>query len=292
MKPRLSHRLQYGLIFLLARALYVLPRRARGLLGATLGQIACFIGIRKAVVSENLKRAFPGIPKIALRVLRGRVYRHWGAVSASFGGLPRLSVQDVGRSVHLANPQALSEALAEGNGCIVVSGHLGNWELMGAIEALRGTPVSFVVTTQRNKQVERMIDRYRESNGIEIIKRREAVRGVLQALKRNRAVAILIDQDAHEDGAFVPFFGQLASTPRGPAIFHLRTRAPIVFARCTRLPGEKYRIQYQRVKSSTSDADQLTAELTAILESAIRETPEQWLWMHRRWKTAPPAFSS
>jgi KDO2-lipid IV(A) lauroyltransferase len=112
---------------------------------------------------------------------------------------------------------------------------------------------------------------------------------VLSALKRNRCVALLIDQDAHEDGAFVPFFGRPASTPRGPAVFHLRTGAPLVFARSIRLPGERYRIHCTRLNTDgITDPDRITALMTEELEAAIRETPEQWFWMHRRWKTLPP----
>ena len=153
-----------------------------------------------------------------------------------------------------------------------------------------GLPVTFVVTTQSNRLVEQFMDRQRALAGIEIVKRADAVRGVLSALKRNRLVALLIDQDAHEEGAFVPFFGHLASTPRGPAVFHLRTGAPLLFARSVRLPGERYRIQIERVDTTGfTDPDALTAHMTGLLESAIRETPEQWFWMHRRWKTLPPA---
>jgi KDO2-lipid IV(A) lauroyltransferase len=186
--------------------------------------------------------------------------------------------------------QTLRDALAGGRGCIAFSGHLGNWEIMASIFARLGLPVSVVVTSQRNKRVEQLIDDIRRSTGIEIIKRRDAVRGVLSALKRNRVVAILIDQDAHEDGAFVPFFGKSTSTPRGPAVFHLRTGAPLVFAHSVRLPGERYRIQVTNVDTTDlDDADELTARMTAQLEAAIRETPEQWTWMHKRWKTRPPA---
>ncbi len=114
--------------------------------------------------------------------------------------------------------------------------------------------------------------------------------GCSSALKRNRLVALLIDQDAHDEGAFVPFFGQMASTPRGPAVFHLRTGAPLIFARSHRLSGERYRIKVTRIDTTNfPDPDSLTAHMTGLLETAIRETPEQWLWLHRRWKTLPPA---
>lgn len=156
--------------------------------------------------------------------------------------------------------------------------------------ARSGYPVTFVVTTQTNKLVEQFMDRQRAAAGVEIVKRADAVRGVLSALKRNRLVALLIDQDAHEEGAFVPFFGRPASTPRGPAVFHLRTGSPLIFVRSARLPGERYRLQFSRVDTGgITDADVLTAKMTELLETAIRETPEQWFWMHRRWKTLPPA---
>ncbi|MBK6766022.1 MAG: lysophospholipid acyltransferase family protein [bacterium] len=119
------------------------------------------------------------------------------------------------------------------------------------------------------------------------------MRGVLTALKRNRLVAMLIDQDAHEDGVFVPFFGQLSSTPRGPAVFRQRTGAPLIFMASYRLPGARYRCALEEVEI-VADAEQaeIMAILTARLELAVRKAPEQWSWMHRRWKTAPPASLS
>jgi KDO2-lipid IV(A) lauroyltransferase len=224
-----------------------------------------------------------------LRATARRVYAHFGRVAATLAVLAQLKAKKADRWVFVENEHLVDEALAQGKGCLVVSGHLGNWEIGGAYTATKGYPSTFVVTTQRNKLTEQMLNRIREKAGVEIIKRRDAVRGVLSALKRNRIVAILIDQDAHEDGAFVPFFGRLASTPRGPAVFHLRTGAPLLFVSNIRLPGERYRIRYSAVDTSgTDDADELTARLTAQLESEIRETPEQWFWMHRRWKSSPP----
>lgn len=218
--------------------------------------------------------------------MSSRVYRHFGRVAVSFVSIPGLLKADVGKWIYVEGFDVLTKTLEGGKGGLFVSGHLGNWEIMGGIVARCGFPVTFVVTTQSNKMVEELIDRYRIKAGVEIIKRRDAVRGVLSALKRNRLVAILIDQDAHEDGAFVPFFGKLASTPRGPAVFHLRTGSPLIFAHSIRLPGDRYRIRLTPVNThGLDDADTVTAHLTTMLEQAVRETPEQWLWMHRRWKT-------
>jgi KDO2-lipid IV(A) lauroyltransferase len=240
------------------------------------------------VTEANLAAAFPTLPNRAIRTLSARVYRHFGRVATSFVEFNNLSQSDIGQWIFVDGFDVLARTLKGGKGGIFFSGHLGNWEIMGAIVARCGFPVTFVVTTQSNKLVEELIDRYRAQVGIEIIKRKDAIRGVLSALKRNRFVAILMDQDAHEDGAFVPFFGKLASTPRGPAVFHIRTGAPLIFAHSIRLPGERYRIRLTPFDShNEQDADVLTARMTATLEAAIRETPEQWLWMHRRWKTRP-----
>jgi len=287
-RTSLSQRLQYAGLVLFALVLRALPRKVRSFLGAALGQLIHFLAIRRRVTEANLAAAFPTLPKRAVRTLSRRVYRHFGRVATAFVDLPLLSPDDIGRWILCDDFAVLRDTLARGKGGIFFSGHLGNWEIMGAIVARAGFPVTFVVTTQSNKLVEELIDRYRMQVGIEIVKRKDAIRGVLSALKRNRFVAILMDQDAHEDGAFAPFFGRLASTPRGAAVFHIRTGAPLIFAHSVRLPGERYRIRLTPFDSrGEQDPDILTARMSATLEDAIRETPEQWLWMHRRWKTRP-----
>jgi KDO2-lipid IV(A) lauroyltransferase len=269
--------------------LRVMPRRARGWIGISLGQLAYFIGIRRKTVIENLEAAFPGLPPKAVRKTAGKVFQHFGRVATSVAGLPLLSKSALNHWIFVENGEVMDAALAEGKGCIMASGHIGNWEIAGGIASVRGIPTSYVVTTQRNKLIEAKINHYREACGIEIIPRKVAMRGVLSALRRGRMVAMLIDQDAHEDGAFVPFFGRPASTPRGPAVFHLRTGAPLIFGYSTRLPGERILLHYERIDTTgITDADELTALLTQKLEAAIRIRPEQWFWMHRRWKTAPP----
>jgi Kdo2-lipid IVA lauroyltransferase/acyltransferase len=259
------------------------------LFGASLGQLAYIIGIRRKVTLKNLQSAFPTLPEKGTREVGKQVYRHFGRVAVGFLDLPRLSERDLGRWVHVSGFDVLDQALKEGKGALCFSGHLGNWEIMGGMAARIGYPITFVVARQSNAQVEALIDKYRMAAGIEIVKRSEAVRGVLSAVKRNRLIALMIDQDAHEDGAFVPFFGRLASPPRGPAVFHQRTGSPLIFARSIWLPGDQYRVQFDRFDSQGStDTDEITARMTAMLEAEIRKTPEQWFWMHRRWKTNPP----
>jgi len=189
----------------------------------------------------------------------------------------------------------MDQARAAGAGVVVVSGHFGNWELMGASIAILGYPASYVVTRQENELVERQMDNLRRSAGIEIIKRRDAAKGVLKALKQNRLVAILSDQDAHEAGAFVPFFGRPASTPRGAALFALRTGAALIFAESYRQGLGRLRVVFDRIPMQDLPAErdaavfELVRRFTARLEDAVRRHPQQWFWMHRRWKTRPPA---
>lgn len=287
--PRSAHRIQFLALKLLLGLLRLLPRRGRGATGVCLGKLAYYSGIRKRVVKENLKEAFPDLPPQGVSEVARSCFEHFGCVATSLAAFPSLTKATVNDWVFFENLAALDAAVAGGKGGLVISGHIGNWEIVGAMCGKLGYPVSFVVTTQRNKLVEAWLNELRESCGIEIIQRKDALRGVLSALKRNRLVAILIDQDAHEEGVFVPFFGKLSSTPRGPAVFHQRTGAPLIFMSSYRLPGERYKCRLETIEvAPEADHAAIMAALTLKLETAIRQAPEQWFWMHRRWKTAPP----
>jgi KDO2-lipid IV(A) lauroyltransferase len=246
------------------------------------------------VARENLARAFPDLDDKQIRRLAEDCYRHFGALLAEFARLPLLRPGNVPDLVDFEGLEYLDRALQAGRGGIVVSGHFGNWELMGAGASVLGYPVCYVVTGQENERVERLMDRQRERAGITIIKRNEALRGVIKVLRENRLVAILSDQDAHEAGAFVPFFGRPASTPRGAATFALRTGAALLFGESYRQGTGRLKVRFEPVPRDDLPADrdqavwELTRRFTARLEEAVRRHPEQWFWMHRRWKTPPP----
>lgn len=291
---RFRHRLELGLLESLSVLLRLLPRSVSIRVGEAMGSLVHLTGLRMRVTMNNLQAAFPERdPREIGRVASG-CYRHFGALLAEFARLPLLKPENVLDLVEVEDRQVLDDSQARGRGGIVVSGHLGNWELMGSAMAVLDYPVSYVVTGQENELVEALMDRLRQSTGVQIIRRREAVKGVVKALKENRLVAILSDQDAHEAGAFVPFFGRLASTPRGAALFALRTGADLIFAASHRRGLGKLKVTLELMprEGLPPDRDQATLELvrrfTALLESAIRRQPEQWFWMHRRWKTLPP----
>jgi KDO2-lipid IV(A) lauroyltransferase len=188
----------------------------------------------------------------------------------------------------------LEERLARGHGLILVSGHVGNWELGGAYLAARGLPVSVVARHMANPLVDRYLTETRERIGLDVIHDEVAVRRVPRALRAGRAVAFLVDQAAIGlASTWVPFFGRLAKTPRGPAVFALRLDAPVVFGGVSRLPSGRFRFSFEaldvpRTGVLDADVDAIVTRYTGVLESFVRTVPEQYLWQHRRWKHLPP----
>ena len=295
---RFRHKLEELALLWLGSVLRHLPREVSIRLGESLGALVYLLGVRTRVAKDNLARAFPDLSPGQIERMAKSCYRHFGALLAEFARLPLLRRENVEQLVEIEGRAVLDQSQARGKGGIVVSGHLGNWELMGASAAVLGYPVSYVVTGQENELVESLMDRLREGAGVQIIKRREALKGVIKALRDNRLVAILSDQDAHEAGAFVPFFGRPASTPRGAAVFALRTGADLIFAESHRRDLGKLKVIYELIPQDNLPADpeqaacELTRRFTARLQQAIHHHPEQWFWMHRRWKTSPPSHKT
>jgi Kdo2-lipid IVA lauroyltransferase/acyltransferase len=184
--------------------------------------------------------------------------------------------------------------MAGGNGLIFASGHVGNWELGGAYLAARGLPISAVARHMANPLVDRYLTRTRERLGLNVIHDEQAVRKVPRAIRDGGAVAFLVDQAAAGlASTWVPFFGRMAKTPRGPAVFALRLNAPIVFAGVSRLADGRFKFSFQPVEVARTgvldqDVDAIVAAYTSVLERFVRKVPGQYMWQHRRWKHQPP----
>jgi Kdo2-lipid IVA lauroyltransferase/acyltransferase len=286
-----QHRIEAATLSALGWVLRTLPRSAALSTGELLGELVFRFNLRVDVATENLTAAFPDLTPPEIRRITRRCYRHFGALLAEFSRIPLLHPALARELVEVEGYGVLDEALSRGNGAVVVTGHLGNWELMGASGAVLGYPVNYVVTGQQNELVEQMMDELRRSAGVGIIKRRDALKQVIKTLRGNGLVAIVSDQDAHEAGAFVPFFGRLASTPRGAAIFCQRTGAALIFGESYRQGRGRLKVIYEFLDQTNLPADredaitELVRRYTARLETAVRRHPEQWFWMHRRWKT-------
>ena len=191
----------------------------------------------------------------------------------------------------------LQAALAPGRGVIFVTGHAGNWELLAAVVARRGYPLSVVATPVYDERIDQRLVGARAVHGIETIRRGSpsSARQLLSALRRNAVLGMLIDQDTDVDGAFVPFFGRLAHTPVGAAALALRTDARVVCGFLVREGAARHRVVLEGpidlVRTGDVDRDVLenTARFTHMIERHIRAHPDQWIWFHRRWNRRPDA---
>lgn len=294
--PRVPHYAQYYAIRGAVAALDRLSIRRAGRIGEWLGALGYRpLGIRRAVVERQVRAAFPGLaePEV-LRIARAS-YEHLGRTSIEAALLAGYSPAQVRAMFEgTDNEEALRAALAEGKGVLLVSGHLGNWELAGAFVAASGVPIEAVARGMENPLFDRYITRTRENLGMTIVHDADAVRRVPRAMREGKAVAMLVDQGAAGlASSWVPFFGRYAKTPRGPAVFALRLAAPVVFATALRQPGGKYVMHYERVPvhptgDREADVDRIVADYTATLERWIRRAPEQYFWHHRRWKHQRP----
>ena len=290
----IRHRLEYGLVRT-ARAIDRLlgPRRSAAVASALGRFVYRRLRIRADVVEDQLRHAFPDRDDAWIRRVAEGAYEHLAREAMMLIRLSRLGREAVLEATELEGEAELRSALAEGKGALIVSGHLGNWEIGGSGVAVRGYPMDAVARRQANPIIDRMVNRARERLGMRIISMGGATKQSLRALREGRTVGLVADQDARARGVFVPFFGRAASTFRGPAVLALRSGAPVLAASAVRRDDGRYRIRLRRVPIPEAATDEerewaLTAALAAALEAAIREHPSQYLWHHRRWKTRPP----
>lgn len=260
--------------------------------GKRMGDAVRGLGLRRLVARENLALAFPQWSAVERERVLVEHYRELGRVAAEYAHLDRLARAPLGEVFVETGGIAALEAL-RGRGAILLSGHFSNFELMGAMLA-RLNPVDFLVKPLSNAGVERFITGRRAGAGVGCISTSDGTRGVYQALAAGRWVAILADQDAGRRGLFVPFFGRLASTAVGPARLSLKAGAPIVMGFAVRRADGRFDLQVESpialAEPEAPDAVlRLTAEHVAVLEARVRTRPELWFWLHRRWKSRPPA---
>jgi KDO2-lipid IV(A) lauroyltransferase len=278
------------LLFLLGRLSWGAARRV----GQTLGTITfSALRIRRRVALDNLAHAFPAwTPARRLAVAR-ECYRQFGTTFLELCLLPRTRPKDLIARAVLGDSEQFDAALREGHGAVIITGHLGNWEALGASLAARGYPLYGLVARQRNRRIDEQVRRMRESAGIRLLYTDRGLMRVMRALRGNGFVAFPIDQDAGRDGVFVEFLGRLVSAPLGPVRFARRAGCPMIPGFCLRQPDGTFKLEMPGPVSVRADLPPDEAELealtrvTALLEEVVRRYPEQWFWMHRRWKTRP-----
>ncbi len=295
-RGRPKHAVEYALFRGLAWMLRALPEIWALRAGEALGWFAgVVLRIRRRDVDRHLEIAFPEQSS----AWRGRTARscfaHFGRESVAIFRLADVDREDIVARTTISGLEEVRASLGEGRGLVLVTGHLGNWEIGGAALSAHGLPLDAVAKGMANRRFGDDLTATRERLGMRVIDVAAAPRAVLKSLRGGRVVALVADQNARESGVFVPFFGRAASTARGPALFALRSGAPIVLGTCLREPGwpQRYRVYLRRIDAApTGDLDgdvvRLTREHTAALEQAVRDAPEQYFWQHKRWKTRPP----
>ncbi len=221
-------------------------------------------------------------------------YRNFGRMTFEYARFPRLTPRQVKETVSLAGAEHLDRALEKGKGAILVAGHLGNWEYLATLPMM-GYPMTFLVGEQHNILVDGLMNRMRARFGGEIVPLTGSLKGVFRALRGNRVVAMLSDQDAGRRGTFVEFLGRQASTPYGSGRLAVATGAALLPGMVVGRGGGRHEIVVCPAiepPSDGTDSDEAaryyTQAYTREFEAFIRSDPDQYFWMHRRWKTRPP----
>jgi KDO2-lipid IV(A) lauroyltransferase len=246
----------------------------------------------RLIALQNLKMAFPDKSMPELIYIAKGVYRNIGTVLAEFFKIPALTKQNIRQWVDVEGLENLENALKKNRGVLIFSAHLGNWELLAAAIAVLCKPSVVLYRRLDNPVLENLVLWVRSSTGNILLLKDGAMRSMLQYLKRNAAMGILIDQNmAWQEGVFVDFFGRPACTTEGIAFLALHTGAPVHSVFVIRRPDGSYRLiiskEVEIIQTGDQNADVRTntQNFTKIVEDMVRQYPDQWLWVHQRWKT-------
>jgi Kdo2-lipid IVA lauroyltransferase/acyltransferase len=279
------------------KAMGLLPRSAARFVGAAFAAIAYRLRtpLRKAA-QTNLQIAFPELGEKKRDEIIRRMVRQVGWMAAEFSQLPKYSRENIENIVVIDGFENFDAAKRRGKGVLFLTGHMSAWELSSFAHALYGYPLHFLVRPVSNRRVDALVNRYRCLSGNRPIDKNKSARAILKVLGEAGTVGILMDHNTSlDEGVFVDFFGVPASTSSGLARLALRTDAAVV-------PGfllwdasrRKYRLRFEpavelsRTGNEEADVRENTQRFTRVIEDFIREHPDQWLWVHKRWKTRPP----
>ncbi len=293
--------LSYAVVWSVLKFTGALPRGMARAMGAALAKILfAFTPKLRKTAEFNLKLAFPEWTDAQREAtLRGTI-RSLGWMAAEFARMPRYSRQNIEDVIILDGNENFLEGQRRGKGVLFLTAHMGAWELSSFAHALYGYPLHYMARPLDHPRLDALVNRYRGLSGNAPIFKNESARAMLKILKDAGTIGILADQNTmREEGAFVDFFGTPACTTTGIARVALHTGAAVV-------PGyavwdeelQKYRLRFEPpmelIQTGDTERDVLenTARFAKLIEAIIRKYPEQWVWVHARWKTRPKGEAS
>ncbi|MDT8903790.1 lysophospholipid acyltransferase family protein [Anaeroselena agilis] len=287
--------MQYYLVKLICWLLRPLPAGMRNRIGDFIGEsLWPLVPMkRREMAVANVMASLGLDAPSALAVVRRSAVR-FGRMFMELLTIPKLTRNNIDSFVILRGREYFDQAFAHGKGVIIAAAHSGNWELIGPALALYGYEIVGVAQRQTNAAMDRLINEIRTSTGMHITYK-SGVREMIAYLSEGKAIGLIMDQDAREQGVFTEFFGRIASTPQGPAALSRMKGSLIVPTFITANADGTHTIIFHpplaTEKTDDRDRDFLvtTRKLNAILEEHIRAHPHEWFWLHNRWKTKPPA---
>jgi KDO2-lipid IV(A) lauroyltransferase len=275
-----------------------IPRRWLDAFGVGLGWLVWALGIRRRVVLENLRLAFPERAEAERREIARRTYLNLGQMIPDFLRVPFLPREEIERIFVYDGFELLEEARAQGKGVIVCTAHFGNFDLLAAAHTLRGFPVTMITRQMGKSGANDLWRAIRRRSGVEdlVVSKGSTLAAAVRAMKAGRFLGYVIDQNqALRHAIFPTFFGVPAATAPTPAVLAMRSGAPVVFALSVPLGDGRHKVIVEGPLEfpDTGDRDRdvlaFMQDVNDRLERWIRVYPDHWYWLHRRWKTRPPA---
>jgi Kdo2-lipid IVA lauroyltransferase/acyltransferase len=289
--------IEYAALWLILKTLGILPRRlARGISVAIARVLFVLLPKLRNTAEFNLRLAFPDWTAARRKaVIRGMV-RNLGWMAAEFARFPGYSRENIEEIVVLDGHENFLQGRSRGKGVLYLTGHIGAWELSSFAHALYGFPLHYMARPIDNSRVDSLVNKYRCSSGNRPIFKNESARAMLKILKDQGTIGILADQNTlPSEGVFVDFFGKAACTTTGIARVALHTGAAVVPGYAVRDESiRKYRLRFEppveliRTGDEERDVLENTRRFAKVIEQIIRKYPEQWVWVHARWKSRPP----
>ncbi len=291
-KKKIKHFFEYILLVVLSSFVRLFPLKTSLKSAEFLGNLFYKLNEKhKLRALENLKYAFPEKSDSELDLIIRRMYVNMVKVYLEFMNLDRINDSYLNEKITIIGKENLDNALKKGRGIVAVTGHLDNWELLGTILVKSGYKLAALYHPMRNPWSDRFFYKLRAKTGMELISMYEYLKPSLSALNENKILGLISDQDAGGDGVFVKFFNRYASTSKGPAVFAVKKKSPMLFFNLIRGENDTHTLYISEelpVKITgdlQNDIYYNTKLWSDMLEKWVRKYPEQWFWVHRRWQT-------